>query len=583
MVALARLGAAIPLDKEGDLKFGVRTYVNTRVGTEDTDQGKAQFFNGELVARSGATFPQSAAGHLRQNRFFLEAELKHDLDRLVKEGVGPLSLLNDLPFRIKGLNYNLTFRAEADGIYDWGPQEYSTAEAFDKVPVPPIPSLAATDIAGLRSTLRHDAVHRERLFQAFIEGSVGNLFMRLGRQNLSWGETDGFRLLDNINPLDASFGGFLVSLDERRIPLDMVRLQYFLGDRGPLSEMFLEGYVAIDDEVGFAPGTPIGSPWTLPGTSPGALIDLKPRTPARTFENARGGARFVFNALDATFSVAHYYTYADLPNGQLFSGWIGGLPRVFEEGLPCANDPSKHTCGTFVHAFSTAQKMQVTGASTSFALPRWYSVIRSEFAYFKDEPAYSQEQFDPFIFAFPSRTAHASNTGGTRQRDSLNAVIGWDVQQYIRFLNPTQTFFMSTQFFYKHILDAGGTDVFVTSHGKSVLNPDREVLPVIVDLLVPVGGLPPLEPVFITRPADSYLNTLFVGTSYRSGTVNPGFGLFYDWSGAFVFQPAVTFVRDPFRFTIEYSRIDAAKLKAGSGISLLRDRDTVEFKFEYVI
>ena len=39
----------------------------------------------------------------------------------------------------------------------------------------------------------------------------------------AWGETDIFRLLDNINPLDDSFGGFFIALDERRMPIEMVR------------------------------------------------------------------------------------------------------------------------------------------------------------------------------------------------------------------------------------------------------------------------------------------------------------------------------------------------------------------------
>ena len=68
-------------------------------------------------------------------------------------------------------------------------------------------------------------------------------------RNLSWGETDVFRLLDQINPLDASFGGFLVTLDERRIPLDMLRVVYGLGGVGPLSELNLEGFMVADDEV----------------------------------------------------------------------------------------------------------------------------------------------------------------------------------------------------------------------------------------------------------------------------------------------------------------------------------------------
>ena len=49
-------------------------------------------------------------------------------------------------------------------------------------------------------------------------------------RSLAWGETDVFRLLDNINPLDNSFGGFLVPLDERRVPLDMLRISYQIGD-----------------------------------------------------------------------------------------------------------------------------------------------------------------------------------------------------------------------------------------------------------------------------------------------------------------------------------------------------------------
>lgn len=584
VLLLPNTSAAIPLDKDGDLKFGLRTYVNARAGTEDTEEGTPQIFNNKVFRTTGGTFPPSAAGHLRQNRFFLETELTHNLDRLVKQAVGPFGLLNDLPFRVKDFGYDVTFRAEADGIYDWGPREYSTASAF--VPPPPLPGtskLAAVDVGALRKTLRHDAVHRERLFQAYVQGAVGRLFVRVGRQNLSWGETDGFRLLDNINPLDSSFGGFLISLDERRIPLDMARAQYYLGDYGPVSETFLEGYAAIDNRVGFVPGTPVGSPWGLPGTAPDQLLHLDAHEPARTFENVRGGFRLMFNALDATFTVAHYYTYFDLPTAQLFSS-PGGIRVAFDDGLPCANDPTDHTCGALIHVAERAPHVQVSGASTSFAVPQFYSVVRSEFAYFKNEPAFSQGQMDPFIFNNAERTAHPSNTGGTRTRDSLNAVIGLDMQQFIRVLNPAQTFLFSTQFFYKHILNAGGTRVFnVGRFGARVPNPDREILPIIVDLNPLPGITLPLEPIYLTQPADSYLNTFFVGTSYRSGQISPGLTVFYDWGGAFLFQPFIAFSRDPFRFIIDYSRIDAATLKAGSGVSLLRDRDNVQFKLEYVL
>src|SRR5262249_23298447 len=84
------------------------------------------------------------------------------------------------------------------------------------------------------------------LFEWYFNITKGPLFIRIGRQNLSWGETDVFRLLDQINPLDNLFGGSLVSLDERRIPLNMLRAQWSFGSVGPVDDLTLEGFVSPD-------------------------------------------------------------------------------------------------------------------------------------------------------------------------------------------------------------------------------------------------------------------------------------------------------------------------------------------------
>ena len=102
------------------------------------------------------------------------------------------------------------------------------------------------------------------------------LFLRIGRQNLSWGETDAFRLLDQINPLDASFGGFLVSLDDRRVPLDMVRAVYSFEDVGPFSELNIESYGAFDKNI--SSPVPVGSPWSTPNP-PGMRSVIKKAGP----------------------------------------------------------------------------------------------------------------------------------------------------------------------------------------------------------------------------------------------------------------------------------------------------------------
>jgi uncharacterized protein DUF1302 len=611
---------AVPLDKDGDIKLGVRTYVNARIGTEDTD--RTLLFNsaGNQILKSN-TFPYSPAGHLRQNRYFVEAELDHDIERLVKDGVGPLQLFNVLPFKITGLKYHLTYRGEADMLYNWGPTEFSTADQYftineqgQRVSAFTNPATASSvNVFLARQNLRNIATVRNRLFQAYVEGNFptpfrGPIFVRFGRQILSWGETDGFRLLDNINPLDSSFGGFLISLDERRVPLDMLRVQYFLGDFGSwLNESFLELYAAIDNKVGFAPGAPAGSPWTLPNLGePSATTQSIQFTPPRTIEATRGGGRFVFNVADATFSVAEYWTYFDTPGLQVLVR--PGFPAVdplnpFFNGFPGApnvvstTDPNSQGFYS-AQALQTAPRVRVTGGSATFALPSLYTVVRSELAYFSGEPRFSQANIDPFVFAFffngqqcrgidcvQKRAAafgpNGNATGGLRTGDSFNYVIGFDINQFIRPLNPGQTFFISTQLFYKHLFDVVSRTP-IPDHTPS----DGEVLPVPQNNVNGPGALSTLgavEPNFIKQSTDQFLQTFFVSTSYMSGKVNPAFVFFYDWSGSMVWQPSITLVRDPFRFSVDYSILSAHTLKGNSGVSLLRDRDNIQFRLEYVI
>lgn len=612
-LSLTALGPARPmfaasLDQAGEMNLGVRTYVNARVGTEDTDEhfayrrdaaGNIEYNTDgfPIIAERSMTFPRSASGHLRQNRFFAEVELKHRLDRLQKQGFGPLQLLNLLPFKVRNLRYGVTYRGEYDGIYDWGPSEYRDAwdagdfqtSEGDNLPINPVSGPVPcsgypaddrcrriVDVGTARSELRNIASHRSRLFQAYVDADLGErLWFRFGRQIVAWGETDNFRLLDNINPTDSSFGGFLIPLDERRVPLDMLRLQYRLGELGPIYDSFVEAYGAIDDEVGFAPGTPKGSPWTLPNLGdPSPLSETHITRPARTFSDMRGGARLVFNVWDATCSLAHYYTYLDQPAVEV--SFNQGFPlRTFEDGYS-------------TNYFQTAPRVQISGGSITVPLPMDWSrilmlsgqpIIRSEFAYFMNEPRYRQSEIDPFVvYRSPGRPLR----GPRRRGDSVNFVLGVDLNQFIRFLNPHQSFFISTQFFYKHLINAA--DPGKIEFGNFMVE-DGEVLPVPREFVQPQGfsDFYATEPVFVRQPTDQFLQTLLINTSYFSSQVNPQILLFYDWGGAILFQPGVTFLRDPFRFTIDYTLIEASTLKGGSGVALLRDRDNIQFRIEYVL
>jgi hypothetical protein len=577
LLAAAATARAISLDKEDSIKLSLRTYTNVRLGTQDTDK---------LVnsIQDSQTFPFSAGGHVRQQRTFVDLEFDHDLKPLIARGTGPFRLFDHLPFKFKEISYHVEYRGEFDSVYDWGGKEYSTAEQFYTIPPNPVTG-QQVDVPSERQRLRHVAATRNRLFQAYGEAEVGDLFARFGRQLLVWGETDGFRLLDNINPIDNGFGGFLIPLDERRMPLDMLRLQYFIGQIGPLSEVFVEAYGAIDTTVAYDPGIPNGSPWGVPNVNlPSPSNKAFRYDPSRTFKDARGGARLVFNALalDATFSVAQYWTYFDVPGVQV------NVPPGFPYSFDPAMYPYAFSDNYQVHTTENAPKVMVSGATTTFALPKLYSVVRSEFAYFNDEPRWRQSTLDPFVFQYldsnyqpivdPAVRAQRT-TGGLDRGDSVNFVLGYDMNQFIRFLNPNQSFFFTTQFFYRHLLNAAKRQPIP---GYPV--DEGEVIPVVAKLVVPTffPGIP-AEPMYAKQDTDQFLQTLTVSTSYRSGMVNPFVTLFYDWSGSLLFQPGFVLQRDPFRLVVDYSVIDAQTLKGNSGLSLYKDRDNVEFRIEYVL
>ena len=69
---------------------------------------------------------------------------------------------------------------------------------------------------------------RDILHEAHFSWTPGNLFVRFGKQIVVWGETDGFRLMDQINPLDQRRGITDVEFESTIIPIWLLRLEYFM-------------------------------------------------------------------------------------------------------------------------------------------------------------------------------------------------------------------------------------------------------------------------------------------------------------------------------------------------------------------
>jgi hypothetical protein len=566
---------AIFLDKEETLRLNGRVYNRTAYATEDAAQN------------TRLQIPYSNWNML-QNRTFIQLELRHNLTDLIagrytgllaplQYPLAPLRLLEP-----DDLDYFVTYRGEYDGVWDYGPDVFS--EEFpllsDCVPITKEKKKHPRDFPGCtRLDTRQRLRNRHRLFEAYINYTRGPIFLRIGRQNLSWGETDVFRLLDQINPLDASFGGFLVALDERRVPLDMLRAVYGFGSRGPFSEINLEGYVALDDEV--AEPVPTGSPWSTPNP-PGIKGFVK--KPARNFTDARGGGRIIGVFGDFTFSIAHFYTYLDAATLRIMTPTKDPPINLAEFQAAVQSGQTSRFLVDNYHANVLFPKMQISGATLSFSVPRFYAVVRSEFAYFYAEPF--------FLNSAPSQILGPALTGqvtpGYRQvgvdpvtgspllryksdidrSDVVRWSIGIDINRYIRFLNPGQSFLISAQAFGSHILDFNDTslasvrDSFGFAHfAVPVRDPNRN------------------NQAFVNLDPYQIINTILISTSYRSGVISPALAFFYDWQGSWVVQPGVTFVRDPFRLTLQYNYIDGQF----NGIGFLRDRDNVIVQLEFVI
>jgi len=561
---------AIFLDKEETLRFNGRVYNRTSMATED-------------AADNTRLRTPYNSWNMLQNRTFIQMELRHSLTDLVAgryDGLlaplhyllAPISLLDP-----DDIDYFVTYRGEYDGVWDYGPDVFS--ERFVRN--------SAGDKLDTRQRLRH----RHRLFEAYVDYTKGPLFLRIGRQNLSWGETDVFRLLDQINPLDASFGGFLVPLDERRVPLDMLRMVYGLGSRGPFSELDLEGFVALDDKI--ADPVPAGSPWATPNP-PG--INGFVKKPARNFTDARGGGRILGVVGDFTVSVAHYYTYLDNAIVRIVTPEkaLGTRPGQSSPMAPPINlgefqaalasgQTSRFLVDHF-HANVMFPKIQISGATMSFSVPRLYAVVRSEFAYFYAEPFFLNSASNQILG--PAITGQV--TPGYRQvgtdpltgkpllryksnidrSDVVRWSLGVDINRYIRFLNPQQSFLISAQAFGTHILAFNDTSLTKAAPAFDFAH-----------FSVPVRDPHRNNQAFVNLDPYQIINTLSISTSYRSGVVSPALNFFYDWQGSWVVQPGITFVRDPFRLLVQYNYIDGQF----NGIGFLRDRDNVIIQLEVVI
>jgi len=503
------------------------------------------------------TQPEAKMGSLAQWRNLALLEVDHDLKELIKS----LDILYPLKkWKIRS-KYHIVGRFMYEAVYDVGSDNLKAVRDNDK-----------ENIDNFREA--YD------LWEAYIDFSRGPGFIRLGRQNIAWGETDIFRLLDQINPLDNSFGGPFEDLDDRRIPLWMLRGSYNLGSVGPVASLTLEGFwVPGNWDTRVGPWTPYGTPYAVP-LDKKLVYDINyNNTPAKKMSNSRWGARIqgmLGSAINV--SVAYFETFQDAPTPHvtLSEPVVGplldtSLVRIEEEW----------------------PKFQVLGASMNFWESMTDTVFRAEVAYFFREPVTILGindlplHADVIPLSWTALDAMAVLTGTDLRsqglygipnnpqsgriavKDALNWMIGFDKQIWIRALNKKSMFFVSCQYFGKWYPDHDKNMYLAVPLPEKYLPRPNEI----------TG-----EPIVMLSeyPMISEVSSIFTGminTTYMNGNLNPQFAMAYDVDGVFLLLPQINYIREPFRFMLQYAGV----VGNFNNFGIFRDRDQISFTLSYML
>jgi hypothetical protein len=534
LLGLVTAGEAFFIDGKKTFEFSgkAQTRCTFRLQESDTETGN----------RQGYTRNDISAGNLVQHRNLGVIEINHDLRNLTKD----LDLLYPLKALQLNAKYHVVGRFMYEGVYDYGPSAFQDARDADK------------------ENVDHFKQSYD-LWEAYLDLSRGPFFARIGRQNLAWGETDIFRLLDGINPIDNSFGGVFEDLDDRRIPLWMLRSSWNLGLVGPISSLTLEGFFVpgkVEARVAPCPWLPDGSAYGVPVP---ALFVPRQRlfTPDRTWAESRWGVRvqgMLGNNLN--LAVAHYKTFLDVPTPRTHV--VGNPPLLSDLNM--------------LQLWWEYPEVQVTGASMNYWESMTDIVFRGEVAMFWQEPVFipqinTSTLFGPQLPLPPAVLDLLAGvlgvdlrdlglngipinpeSGTIPRKDILRYMFGFDKQIWIRPLNTKNTFFIGGQYFGQWVPEYD----------------DRMSVPALI--------YPSLTE-YIAVDEFEHVFTCLINTLYLKGALQPQVACAYDLKGAILVQPSINFIREPFRFMVQYSTI----MGSFANFGIFRDRDQIAFIFTYLL
>ena len=148
------------------------------------------------------------------------------------------------------------------------------------------------------------------LREFYLDSYIDDWFLRLGKQQIVWGEADGLRVLDLINPLH--FREFILSdFEDRRIPLWIAQAEVPIGD--VLAQFVWVPDHTFDDVPAAGATFAVSSPRFVPGLTPalvgaGPVVLANPNRPDDLFVDDDYGVRVTAFTIGWDFSFNYLFS-----------------------------------------------------------------------------------------------------------------------------------------------------------------------------------------------------------------------------------------------------------------------------------
>jgi hypothetical protein len=398
----------------------------------------------------------------------------------------------DIPFIERSKLYIL-YRGVYDGFYDIAPSDRQVGQTrYD--------DLVGGRITDLSGSRRKEVKFENRLREAYVDLKLKDVpvSFRIGRQQVIWGESDQFRLMDIWNPLDVSWHFQQESWDNIRVPLWLGKGLWDIGTVGPFSNTFVE---VVYNPFDFQPGVKaafLPYPWALPFPAPLRPGQAQYAVPTSVFPLITPvfdlqGTSFKQGDFDRTpgdASEVGARVHSVTPQGLEFAiNYIYGRGRGVGAASPfgvrieslkfrgtgpipfAMADPSLGTFGgQRVSAIDVSAEvvhpyLHIFGLTGNYFEGDFLqTVLRFETAYAMDEPHQTVEESKRVLVTDANGNpvlnldgSQARSPLGFTKRDIWSGMIGFDRPTWIRWLNSKSTWFLTGQFFWHYTL--GDTDV----------------------------------------------------------------------------------------------------------------------------